>query len=214
MRARLRARLDGAGAEAGLTIIEVIVAAVVLVLGAGAAFGVLGAATKNAQRAKATQVALDLAQEELERLHSLPYEDLAVSVQPSTSSDPLNPSSRVAGSEFALNRNPVGDYHPLAIDERGFSPESEFEAGEGERGGIRGTIYRYVVWRDDPTCPEAECPGSEDLKQIVVAVKPDKPVSQPGGSGYVEVQTQATDPETVEPSGGGEEAAAGGAAIR
>ena len=210
MRARLRARLEGAGGEAGLTIVEVIVAAVVLVLGAGAAFGVLGAATKNAQRAKATQVALDLAQEELERLHSLPYEDLAVSVQPSTSSDPLDPSSRVAGSEFALTRNPVGDYHPLAIDERGFSPESEFEVGEGGRGGIRGTIYRYVVWRDDPTCPEAECPGSEDLKQIVVAVKPDKPVNQPGGSGYVEVQTQATAPESAEPSGGSGGGGSGG----
>lgn len=209
VRARLQVSFS-AGPESGLTIIEVVVASIVLVLGAGAAFGVLGAATKNAQRAKATQVALDLAQEELERLHALPYENLAIAAQPSAASDPLDPSSRVQGSEFALTRSPVGDYHPLVIDEAGFSPESEFETGDGEAGGITGTVYRYVVWRDDPTCPEAECPGEEDIKQIVVAVKPDRPVNQPGGSGYVEVQSQLTDPDAAEGEGGGGGGSGGG----
>ncbi|HEY7456281.1 MAG TPA: hypothetical protein VH703_03310 [Solirubrobacterales bacterium] len=214
MRAGPKARIAALGAnESGLTIIEVIVASIVLVLGAGAAFGVLGAATKNAQRAKATQVALDLAQEELERLHSLPYDCatvpagescLALNAQPATSSAALNPGSRVSGSEFALTRSPVGDYQPLVIDEaKGVSPESEFESGDGEHGGIVGTVYRYVVWRDDPTCPEVECPGGQDYKQIVVAIRPNKPVTQPGESGYVEVQTQFTDPESAEEGGGG-----------
>ncbi|MGC1164987.1 MAG: hypothetical protein WA862_02660 [Solirubrobacterales bacterium] len=203
MRTGLRKRFEPGGGESGLTIIEVVVAAVVLVLGAGAAFGVLGAATKNAQRAKATQVALDLAQEELERLHSLPYEELAVT-QPVPAADPLDPNSRVSGTEFALSRSPLGDYQPLVIAENeGFSPESEFETGDGEHGGIRGKIYRYVVWRNDPTCPDAECPGEEDFKQIIVAVKPDRPVSQPGGGGYVEVQSQVTDPEVGGGGGGG-----------
>jgi len=204
VRARLRELFEGPHRESGLTIIEVVVASVVLVLGAGAAFGVLGAATKNAQRAKATQVALDLAQEELERLHVLPYEDLALSTQPGTGSDPLDPASRVQGGEFALTRSPLGDYRPLAIDEaQGISPESEFETGDGEAGGIRGTIYRYVVWQDDPNCSEEECPGEEDFKQIVVAVKPDKPVNQPGESGYVEVQSQVSEPGEIEGGGGG-----------
>lgn len=193
----IRGRL--AGGESGLTIIEVLVAAVVLTLGAAATFGVLGAATKNAQRAKATQVALDLAQEEMERLHGLPYESLAVSSQPASSSQPLNPGYRVKGEEFALERTPQGEYGKLDIEpERGVSPESEFFSGDTEHGGIKGTLYRYVVWRNDPTCPEEECPGEDDYKQIVVAVKPDKPVSQPGESGYVEVQSQVTDPQLEE----------------
>ena len=102
----IRERLGGG--ESGLTIVEVLVAAVVLTLGAAATFGVLGAATKNAQRAKATQVALDLAQEEMERLHSLPYESLAVNSQPATSSQPLNPGYRVKGEEFALETHSAG----------------------------------------------------------------------------------------------------------
>jgi hypothetical protein len=213
MRARLRQVLARSRGESGLTIIEVVVAAVVLVLGSAAAFGVLGAATKNAQRAKATQVALDLAQEELERLHTLPYDCaavaagetcLAVNAPPTTSTEPLNPDSRVAAGSFALTRSPAGEYRPFVVDEQhGLAPESRFETGEGERGGIRGAIYRYVVWRNDPDCPESECPGEEDFKQIVVAVKPDTPVSQPGENGYVEVQTQVTDPASAQSSGGG-----------
>ncbi len=214
MRAWMRARIGG-DAEAGLTMIEVLVAAVVLVLGAAATFGVLGAATKNAQRAKATQVALDLAQEEMERLHSLPYDCstvaagescLAVNPTPTAESGEKNPNSRVNGSEFALSRNPLGSYAPLDVeDEKGVSPESHFHTGDPEHGGVQGTIYRYVVWRNDPSCPEAECPGEDDYKQVVVAVKPDRTVSQGGEAGYVEVQSAVTNPEVEEEVPPGEE---------
>ncbi|HET8863552.1 MAG TPA: hypothetical protein VFM94_09920 [Solirubrobacterales bacterium] len=194
MRAWLEGRLgDG---EAGLTMIEVLVAAVVLVMGAAATFGVLGAATKNAQRAKATQVALDLAQEEMERLHSIPYSELAVYPAPVPSSDAKSPNFRVSSTEtFALHRSPPTAYFPIEVDPKGFSPESEFTTGDSEGGGgVKGTIYRYVVWRNDTSCPDAECPGSEDYKQIVVAVKPDRTVSQGGEAGYVEVQSAVTAP--------------------
>ena len=187
------------GGEAGLTMIEVLVASVVLVLGAGATFGVLGAATKNAQRAKASQVALDLAQEELERLHSIPYEDLAVNPMPTATSNPQDPNSRISGNLFALKRgNPNQAYFPVVVDEEtGVSPESDFFTGDSEKGGITGTLYRYVVWRNDPSCTTEECEESEqDYKQIVVAVKPNRPVSQGGESGYVEVQSAVTAPPT------------------
>ena len=202
----MRAWLDrrfGAG-ESGLTMIEVLVASVVLVLGAAATFGVLGAATKNAQRAKASQVALDLAQEELERLHSIPYEDLAVEWKPDATSNPKDPNSRISGNLFALKRgNPNQAYFPVVVDaENGVSPESEFFTGDSEKGGITGTLYRYVVWRDDPSCTTEECEASEqDYKQIVVAVKPTRSVSQGGESGYVEVQSAVTaPPEEAEPT--------------
>jgi type II secretory pathway pseudopilin PulG len=199
------------GGEAGLTIVEVLVASVILVLGAAATFGLLGAAARNGQRAKATQVALDLAQEELERLHSLPYENLAVNSSPKTSSEPSSPNYRVSGGTFAVNRQPRGEYQTLVVNsEKGVAPESEFVSGNAEHGGIKGTLYRYVVWRNDPSCPEAECPGPDDYKQIIVAVKPEKLVDQPGNGGYVEVQSQLSNPqdyeqEPSEPSGGGGE---------
>jgi len=218
MRARLHrkretlARRIGDG-EAGLTLIEVLVAAVVLVLGAAATFGILGVATKNAQRAKGTQIALDLAQEEMERLHSIPYEELSVNRAPSPTSNPKDPNSRITitavDTLFALHRSPPEAYFPVDVDEeKGVSPESEFTTGNTEAGGVTGTLYRYVVWRNDPSCSEEDCPGDEDYKQIVVAVKPDRAVSQGGESGYVEVQSAVTaPPEEGEggPEGGGGE---------
>ncbi len=209
MRAWLKARIGG-DPEAGLTMIEVLVAAVVLVLGAAATFGILASATRNAQRAKATQVALDLAQEELERLHSLPYDCssvpagegcLAVNSVPSHETGEKKPNSRINGSLFALQRDPPNSYFPLDVEaEKGFSPESRFQTGESGLGSIEGTIYRYVVWRNDPSCTTEGCEGTEhDYKQIVVAVKPDTPVNQPGETGYVEVQS-ATGPPPEESS--------------
>ena len=204
MRAWLKERIGG-DPEAGLTMIEVLVAAVVLVLGAAATFGILGSAVRNSQRAKATQVALDLAQEELERLHSLPYDCssvpagegcLAVDRAPSHESGAKKPNSRISGSLFALRRNPPGSYVPLDVEaEKGFDPESHFQIGQSGFGAVEGTIYRYVVWRNDPSCTTEACKATEDdYKQIVVAVKPDAQVSQQGETGYVEVQTAVSPP--------------------
>lgn len=207
----MRPRLDRhfGGGEAGLTLIEVLVASFVLVLGAAATFGVLGAATKNAQRAKSTQVALDLAQEELERLRTLPYDCeevpagescLAVNRMPEATSNPKDPNSRISGNLFALRRSPLGAYFPVDVieAEKGVDPESDFFTGDSENGGVRGTLYRYVVWRDDPSCSEEACAGTQDYKQIVVAVKPDRAVSQGGEAGYVEVQSAVTEPALEE----------------
>jgi len=206
MRSRLDKRIAALRDEAGMTIVEVLVAAIVLVLGSAATFGILGAATKNAQRAKATQVALHIAQEELERLHGLPYGNLALSSLPTGSSDPLNPNHRVSGSQFALMRSPLGDYGTLVLDaDNGFSPESEFVSGNPEASGVTGTLHRYVVWRNDPTCPDAQCPGSQDYKQLVVAVKPSTPGNQSSARGYVEVQSELIDPAAYEEEGEEEE---------
>jgi hypothetical protein len=196
MRALLN-RIEAPRGEAGLTIIEVVVAALVLAIGAMATFGILASATKNAARAKASQVALDLAQEEMERLRAIPYDNLAVSSAPTPSSSPLSPDSRVIGSTFALQRSPVGEPEPLVIDENGFGPKSEFVSGSPSAGGVTGTMYRYVVWRNDDSCPEEECPGTEDYKQVVIAVQPSKPGSQAAERGYVEVQSGRIDPETL-----------------
>lgn len=181
-----------------MTLIEVVVATLVLAVAALATFGILASATRNAQRAKATQVALELAQEEIERLRSVPYNELAITSEPEPSSSPLNPNFRVQGVEFALKRNPVSELAPLVINkEIGFSRQGTFISGNTKGGGgISGTIYRYVVWRNDPSCPESECEGSQDYKQVIVAVQPKGLVGQ-AERGYVEVQAKRIDPKAL-----------------
>ena len=119
--------------EAGFTIVEVLVATLILVIGALATFRMLSDAVKNTARAKATQVALDLAQQEIEALRSLSNEQLAMTAVPPHSTDSLDPRYRVNSSAgtFALTREPVGSYLPLvhnggAIEGVGTSEEGKF----------------------------------------------------------------------------------------
>jgi type II secretory pathway pseudopilin PulG len=192
--------------EEGFTIIEMVVSALILVIGALATFGLLSTATRNTERAKETQVALDRAQQEVEALRSLSSEERALSATPAHSSNALDPNYRVnaGNATFALTRTPAGNYHKLVMN------GGELYGGSGEEGvisggtidpgptafssgDVSGEIYRYVVWRDDTACGE-ECPGTQDFKQIVVAVKLDTPGNLAAERGYVEVQSDFVDP--------------------
>jgi len=187
--------------EAGFTIIEVLVAIVILVIGALTTFSLLSAANRNTDRAKASQVALDLAQQELEALRSLSNEELALTVTPPHSSNSLDPDYRISSGKFAIVREPLGSYRKLVVNGGEIEGESEktveggvVQPSEGfETGDVSGTIHRYVVWANDAACG-SECPTSQDFKQIVVTVKLDTPGNQAGERGYVEAQSNFVDP--------------------
>lgn len=194
-----------------MTLVEVVVAALVLALGAMATFGLAITATKNAQRAKGSQVALDRAQEEMEKLRSLTYNQLALTVNPAHASSELNPNYRVVNGNFAVIRQPRSEFVPLVVN-----GGSLFGGGFVEGGGVKpgpisfttgdvsGKIFRYVAWRDDPTCDPEICPGKQDYKQLIVAVKLDTPVNQSGERGYVEVQSEVVDPSVADLGEGGD----------
>jgi Tfp pilus assembly protein PilE len=189
--------------ESGFTIVEVLVAALILTIAAFTTFGLLSAAAKNTERAKATQVALDRAQQEVEALRSLSSKELALTVSPGPSADDLNPGYRVnAGAgTYALSRLPAAEYEKMVVNGGSLYGGGAVEGGvvnpgpiPFSSGEVHGEVYRYVVWRNDERCPEASCPGTQDYKQIVVAVKLDSPPNQAGERGYVEVQSNFVDP--------------------
>jgi hypothetical protein len=188
--------------EDGFTIVEVLVAALVLVAGSFATFGLLRAAALNTQRAKGSQVALDRAQQEIEALRSLPNEQLALTAAPPGTTEPLSPNLRVRNGEFALTKTPLGDYGNLVVNggslyRGGFVSGGVVNPGPTpfSSGDVSGDVYRYVVWRNDTSCPEATCPGTQDFKRIVVAVRLDKAGNQASERGYVEVQSDFINPE-------------------
>jgi hypothetical protein len=179
--------------EAGFTIIEVLVAALILALSSAAIFGTLAAATRNGARAKGTQVALDRAQQEMEKLHGLSYEELELSAAPAPSGNPLNPNHRVVNNTFFLQREPEGEPAPMVVnlEHHGVKPGPiKFEDGE-----VTGRVYRYIVWREDKGCPEEICPGFKDYKQLVVAVQLDATQSEPREHSYYEVQSAVLNPD-------------------
>lgn len=187
--------------QAGFTITEVLVAILIVSIGAMTTFGLLGTATRNTQRAEASQVALEYAEQELELLRSMESDELALKKAPPPSSNPLSPSYRVKNGEFALTRQPLGNYQDLVVNEDELYGGAKVEGGVVSAGPtpftsgeVSGTVYRFIVWRNDEKCTEANCPGKQDYKQIVVAVKLDSVPSQASDRGYFEVQSNFVDP--------------------
>jgi len=191
--------------EGGFTMIEVLVAILILTIGAMTTFGLLSEATQNAQRAKASQVALEYAEQELEYLRSLKNKELALKALPPSSSSEMNPDYRVnsANRTFALSRSPLGSYKSLVHNEGELYGGGEISGGTVSpgptpftSGDVKGEVYRYIVWRNDEQCPETTCQGKQDYKQIIVAVKLNTPSNQAGERGYYEVQSNFVNPTT------------------
>jgi prepilin-type N-terminal cleavage/methylation domain-containing protein len=187
--------------ESGFTMVEVLVAMVILAIGAMTTFSLLTAATRNAQRAKGSQVALEYAEQELEFLRSLQDKSLALTAAPPHASQALSPDYRVSNGTFALTRQPVGNYQNLVVNGGSLYGGGEIAGGiispgptPFTSGDVKGKVYRYIVWRNDPKCSETSCPGKQDYKQIVVAVKLDVPANQAAETGYYEVQSNFIDP--------------------
>lgn len=189
--------------EDGFTIIEVLVAALIMVLGLLATFQVLNAATTNASRAKSGQVAINVAQQEMEKLRALTWSQLALTASPGFSSNPKNPLNRVNTSDgsFALTAGPNGNWATLVRNGGSLNGGGVISGGTVDpgpqsftSGDVSGRIYRFIVWRDDPTCPTSYCQGVQDYKRIIVAVKLNVTGQLNYDRRYVEITSDFIDP--------------------
>ena len=187
--------------EAGFTIVEVLVAILIVSIAAMTTFTLMSAATRNAQRAEASQVALDYAEQELELLRSMEDKNLALTASPSSSTNTNSPNRRVLNGTFALSRQPVGNYRNLVVNGGSLYGGGHITGGtvtpgptSFTSGDVSGRVYRYIVWRNDEKCSEASCPGKQDYKQIVVAVRLNTPGNQAAERSYVEVQSNFVSP--------------------
>jgi len=187
--------------EDGLTIVEVLVAGIILITGALGVLGVVDAGTRNVFRAEQSQAVANLLQGEMEKLRQVPYEELALTSRPNHASDPEDPNSRIASTDFFYTgRNGTG--LKKLVYKGGVADGETIEGGtvdpgptDFQVGDLKGTVYRYVVW---DTCPAALCADGRHLKRAVVVVRLDDTASG-GTRRYQEIQAQYVDPE-VEPA--------------
>jgi hypothetical protein len=187
-RDRVAARL--AAGEDGLTVVEVIVAGMILTIGSLGVLGMVDAATRNTFRVEQSQVLNNVLQRDMEEITQLPYEEIALTALPAQESGENNPNSRVSGTAFYTNRNGTG-LKPLVSGGSVASGPESFQVGD-----VKGSIYRYVVW---DACPGSLCADGEFLKRAIVVVKLDSTASGGADRRYQEVQGQVVDPE-AEPS--------------
>jgi hypothetical protein len=194
-----------------LTVIEVVVAASLVIVGGLAVLGVVDAATRNNFRAQQTQVLNDRLQSEMEKVKQLPYGQIALTAAPTSSADSANPNSRVSGTTFALSAggaNPQAlAYNGGASHDQGQTLVSGGTVSPGptpfQTGNVSGNVYRYVTWQQDSSC--AGC-GQPWFKHVTVVITLTK-TGAGGGRTYQEIQSDVSDGsaggQTGGPSGGG-----------
>jgi Tfp pilus assembly protein PilV len=195
---RVIARLKGG--EEGFTLIEVVVAAFILVLGSLGIFMTFAAAIHNVQRGRDTQIAQSVAQRELEKIRSLPYERVAMASLPAASAETSSPASRISGSEYNLSRTGT-EKAALVVAGTGvcstskpcvnYAASSSCVGGTGttfSNGTAKGSVYCYVTSLKDTAC-EAATSKQCLYKRIVVAVWLEKDSNQGKRPNYYELQT-------------------------
>jgi hypothetical protein len=199
-RRRVTSPLSRLRREDGLTVVEVMVAAMILIVGGLAVLQVVDAAARNNYRGEQSQVVSNRLQEEMEKLKQLPYKQIALTQAPADTSDLTDPRWRTQGSSFAVTQQ-GGSPQPLVLNGGGLYGGGSVTGGTIDptpipftSGDVNGDIYRFVVWENDESCADSQCPGQQDLKRVIVAVRVN--ITASGGvRPYQEVQSQIVDPE-------------------
>jgi len=201
-----------AAADSGISVVEVLIAAVILALTALAIATLSTGATHGTFRAEQDQVVANRLQNELEHIRQLPFSQVALTGRPPSSTQLNDPGQRVSsgGTQFDLNRNGTNT-KPLAYA-GGTTPEGQ-PVGCGatgqpacgvnpgpesfQSGDVSGKIYRYVVYPGVPG-GSTGCPGcSPDyFKRIIVVIKLDTTVAG-GTHAYQEIQSSVSSPDAV-----------------
>jgi hypothetical protein len=188
--------------EDGLTVVEVMVAAMIMIVGGLAVLQLVDAAARNNYRSEQSQVVSNRLQDEVEKVKQLPYDELALTALPQDTSDLTDPRWRTQGTSFAVTQQ-GGSQQPLVYNGSALYGGGSVTGGTIDptpvpftSGDVHGNIYRIVVWENDDSCAEAQCPGTQDLKRVIVAVRVDATASG-GNRAYQEIQTETVDPGVV-----------------
>jgi type II secretory pathway pseudopilin PulG len=186
-----------------MTVVEVVVAAMILAIGALALATLVNAASHTSYRAEQSQVVSNRLQEELEKIKQLPYAQVALTAIPTDTSDLSDPRWRVSGTSYATSKDGA-NLEPLVYNGSALYAGGTVTAGTidptpipFQSGDVTGTIFRFVTWENDESCLDTQCPGSQDLKRVTVAIRID-PTSAGGTRTYQELQARVHDPD-VEP---------------
>jgi hypothetical protein len=170
---RLADRVAGrlGDSESGFTLIEVVVAAVVLVTGIMSTLMALDTSRKLSLVSERSTTMSHIAQREIERIQGIPYADIGLTGTPGTSTDPNNPDYYVAAGPPATFQwdHVGGQTSPLDVDP---SPGNGtvVPSQSWTEGQFTGTIYDFVTWVTDSNCSPGCVNGANDYKRITVAV--------------------------------------------
>lgn len=158
--------------EAGMTLVELMVAiSLIAIIMSGLALSI-GVDYKAVALARARQVAESAANQRLEQLRDVDYASMALDSQPVHSTDSSNPDYYVNGAsnqyyDIAGTGTPgTGTPNETLIVNSPNGPVKHVDPTSTTIGTTVIDIYEYVTWVDDPAIP-----GTQNLKRLSVVVK-------------------------------------------
>jgi Tfp pilus assembly protein PilV len=201
----------------GFTVVEVMVAALVLTLSSLAVMGLVDTTSRNNLRAQQSQVVANRLQQEMEAIKQLPYSKVALTSLPVHSNNSADPNYRVSAAQFNVSASGTPASWNLVYN-GGHSNETGATVSSGtidpgptpfQSGNVTGRVYRYVVWKPESTCTNCAHEANSDsygghqvtwFKHVVVAVALDQTPS--GGSRvYQELHSDMGNPDAGQGSG-------------
>jgi Tfp pilus assembly protein PilV len=175
--------------EQGFTVIEVLVAALVLVVGILGLFMAFSAAGHLTLVAERQASMAHRGQQEVERLQSLTYKQLAMTATPSvpagcpsplTAQYPTSPDCFVSNGSppaFKYDRTNTSNSEALVIDTANGTVTPNASGctdgctGTWTDGHFSGEIFDFITSTSDPNCSSGSiCPATSDYKRVTVIV--------------------------------------------
>jgi prepilin-type N-terminal cleavage/methylation domain-containing protein len=152
--------------EEGMTLIELLVAAVLVAVGVLALFSVLDGARHLVTTSEKNDVAAHQGEAEIERILALDYGTVALTAAPTHSATTTDPDFYVQASgayQWDQSATPK-PADPMVVDPTAGSLTHVSTWSDGQ-SRLSGSIYRYVTWVDDPNIT-----GTQDAKRVTLAV--------------------------------------------
>jgi Flp pilus assembly pilin Flp len=177
--------------ERGLTVVEVMVAAVLMVVGVIAMLTTFDGSRDLVTTSEKSGIAAHRGQLEVEKALSLDYKNIALTSTPAHSGSSSSPdyyanSDGTYQWDQSASPKPAD---PMVVDSTDGALVHVSTWNDGQ-SRLSGSIYRYVTWIDDP-----HVPGAQNAKRITVAVTVDNARSGGALNKPVLVSSVAFDPK-------------------
>jgi prepilin-type N-terminal cleavage/methylation domain-containing protein len=152
--------------EEGFTLIEILIAVMLLTVAIMAVLSVLDSSRSLVSVSEKNQTASHRAEQELERVAALPYSQIALASAPTSSLDPSSPNYYVGpGNTYQWDPSDSTKVENLRIAAGGVPPSTNWNDSQSR---ISGTTFDYVTDFYDPKLVSS--PDQPDGRRITVAV--------------------------------------------
>jgi prepilin-type N-terminal cleavage/methylation domain-containing protein len=136
--------IDRLRGERGMTLIELMMAALICAVGIMATIAVLDTSREVSVKAEHREAMSHQAEREIERIMELPWAEFAHTVAPASSPTPGHPASYVNGNSYAYDRNTPSASETFAIETTGLVPAAGTAWTDGQTR-LGGDVFRFVT---------------------------------------------------------------------